>query len=41
MAVERGIHCHFNKTMTTTVKEADALITSAKKSGIKLVASPG
>lgn len=41
LAVERGIHVHFNKTMTTTVDEADDLIASAEKHGVKLVASPG
>ncbi len=41
MAVEHGIHVHFNKTMTTTVDEADDLIESAKQKGVKLVASPG
>ena len=41
LAVENGIHCHFNKTMTTTVDEADDLIESAKRNGVKLVASPG
>jgi predicted dehydrogenase len=41
LAVERGVHVHFNKTMTTTVDEADDLIASAKSRGVKLVASPG
>jgi predicted dehydrogenase len=41
MAVERGIHAHFNKTMTTTVDEADDLIELAKKHNVKLVACPG
>jgi len=41
MAIERGIHVHFNKTMTTTVDEADTLIELAKKHNVKLVASPG
>ena len=41
MAIERGLHVHFNKTMTTTVDEADDLINLAKKHGVKLVASPG
>jgi predicted dehydrogenase len=40
-AIERGIHVHFNKTMTTTVAEADDLIALARKGGVKLVASPG
>ena len=41
MAIERGIHVHFNKTMTTTVAEADDLIEKAGAKGVKLVASPG
>jgi predicted dehydrogenase len=41
LAIEQGVHVHFNKTMTTTVDEADGLIESAKERGIKLVASPG
>ena len=41
MAIDRGIHAHFNKTMTTTVDEADDLIESAKKNNVKLVACPG
>lgn len=40
-AIEAGKHGHFNKTMTTTVAEADALITRAEQKGVKLVASPG
>jgi predicted dehydrogenase len=40
-AIQRGIHVHFNKTMTTTVAEADALIEHARASAVKLVASPG
>jgi len=40
-AAERGIHVHFNKTMTTTVDEADSLINLANQKGVKLVASPG
>ena len=41
LAIERGVHCHFNKTMTTTVAEADELIELAAQKGVKLVASPG
>lgn len=40
-AVEKGIHLHFNKTMTTTKAEADALIDAAAAKGVKIVASPG
>ena len=40
-AVERGVHVHFNKSMTTTVNEANALIAAAQARGVKLVASPG
>lgn len=41
LAIEHGVHAHFNKTMTTTVEEADELIELAEQEGIKLVASPG
>jgi predicted dehydrogenase len=41
LAVEHGVHVHFNKTMTTTVEEADDLIERAKAKGVKLVSSPG
>lgn len=41
LAVENGVHVHFNKTMTTTVDEADQLIAAAKAKGVKLVSSPG
>ena len=40
-AVDAGKHVHFNKTMTTTVAEADRLIARAAKKGMRLVASPG
>jgi len=40
-AIERGIHVHFNKTMTTTVEEADDLIARAAQKGVKLVSCPG
>ena len=41
MAIESGVHVHFNKSMTTTVDEADNLIELAQKKGVKLVSSPG
>jgi len=41
LAVEHGVHVHFNKSMTTTVAEADRLIATARRKGVKLVASPG
>jgi len=41
MAIDAGIHTHFNKSMTTTVEEADDLIESAQQRDLKLVASPG
>jgi predicted dehydrogenase len=41
MAVEAGLHVHFNKSMTTTVAEANDLIQRAQAKGVKLVASPG
>lgn len=40
-AIERGVHVHFNKAMTTTKAEADNVINAAKQKGVKLVASPG
>lgn len=40
-AIEHGVHVHFNKTMTTTVDEADELIELAAQKGVKLVSSPG
>src|SRR4051812_2856138 len=40
-AVEAGLHVHFNKSMTTTVDEADDLIARAHQRGVKLVSSPG
>ena len=40
-AIDAGKHVHFNKTMTTTVEEADRLITRAAEMGAILVASPG
>jgi predicted dehydrogenase len=41
MALEAGKHVHVNKTMTTTVAEADHLIDLAAQRGLRLVASPG
>lgn len=41
LAVEAGKHVHFNKTMTTTVNEANRLIARAAEKGVRLVASPG
>lgn len=40
-AIAAGKHLHFNKTMTTTVAEADDLIARAAARGVKLVSSPG
>jgi predicted dehydrogenase len=40
-AIEAGKHVHFNKTMTTTVDEADELIEIAKQKDLRIVASPG
>ncbi|WP_020580111.1 Gfo/Idh/MocA family protein [Actinopolymorpha alba] len=40
-ALEAGKHVHFNKTMSTTVAEADALIEAAQQRGLRIVASPG
>jgi predicted dehydrogenase len=40
-AVAAGVHVHFNKSMTTTVDEADRLIAAAQAKGVKLVSSPG
>jgi predicted dehydrogenase len=41
MALEAGKHVHVNKTMTTTVAEADHLIDLAAAKGLRIVASPG
>ncbi|MDX6598692.1 MAG: hypothetical protein QOE87_2579 [Gaiellales bacterium] len=41
LALEAGKHVHFNKTMSTTVAEADALIALAEQKGLRIVASPG
>jgi predicted dehydrogenase len=40
-AVEAGKHVHVNKTMTTTVEEADRLIDLARERDQRIVASPG
>ncbi|MGH3729131.1 MAG: Gfo/Idh/MocA family protein [Micromonosporaceae bacterium] len=40
-ALETGKHVHVNKTMTTTVAEADELIELARSRGLTLIASPG
>ncbi len=40
-AIEAGKHIHFNKTMTTTVDEADAIIAAATARDVRVVASPG
>jgi predicted dehydrogenase len=40
-AIEAGKHIHFNKTMTTTVAEADHIIAFAAQKGVCVVASPG
>jgi predicted dehydrogenase len=40
-ALEAGKHVHSNKTMTTSVREADELIELAARRGLKVVASPG
>ena len=40
-AIAAGLHVHFNKTMTTTVDEADEIVALAQQQTIKVVASPG
>ena len=40
-ALQAGKHVHLNKTMTTTVAEADELIALAAAGGLRIVASPG
>ena len=40
-ALECGKHVHVNKTLCTTVAEADELIALAESRGLRLVASPG
>lgn len=41
LAIENGLHVHFNKAMTTTVDEADDLISAAEEKDVRLIASPG
>jgi predicted dehydrogenase len=41
IALRAGKHVHFNKTMSTTVAEADELIALAEQSKLRVVASPG
>ena len=41
LALEAGRHVHVNKTMTTTVDEADQLISVAAARDLRIVASPG
>jgi predicted dehydrogenase len=40
-ALSAGKHVHFNKTMSTTVAEADELIDLAARNSLRVVASPG
>ena len=40
-ALRAGKHVHLNKTMTTTVAEADELIALARERDLRVVASPG
>lgn len=40
-ALDAGKHVHFNKTMTTTVAEADRIIKKAAQKNLRIVASPG
>ena len=41
LALEAGVHVHVNKTLSTTVEQADDLIELARERGLGLVASPG
>jgi predicted dehydrogenase len=41
LALEAGLHVHVNKTLSTTVAEADELIALARDRDRRLVASPG
>lgn len=40
-ALQAGKHVHINKTMCTTVQEADEIIATAERNSLKVVASPG
>lgn len=40
-SLQAGKHVHFNKTMATTVDEADILIRLAREKDLRIVASPG
>jgi predicted dehydrogenase len=40
-AIEAGKHIHLQKTMTTTLAEANRLVEAARRRGVKVVASPG
>jgi predicted dehydrogenase len=40
-AIEAGKHVHLQKTMTTTLAEADRLVEAARRKCVKVVASPG
>lgn len=40
-AIEAGKHVHLQKTMTTTLAEADHLVDAARRQGVKVIASPG
>ncbi len=41
LALQAGLHVHVNKTLSTTVAEADELIALARDRELRLVASPG
>jgi predicted dehydrogenase len=41
LALEAGLHVQVNKTLSTTVAEADALIGLARDRDLRLIASPG
>jgi predicted dehydrogenase len=40
-AIKAGKHVYIQKTMTTTLAEADELLTARDRAGVKLVAAPG